>query len=198
LVYAWLSYGPTCTDNMDIPSPPSIFVSKAHRYSGLTRRSPSSSSTGTSISTSASTGTAAPMSIPSAARNPSPPPPLPPPRNIEELGIAHEPAWTWPTNPPWTGFGKSASVKPGSSLLGQHGPPLEVGGMEERVQSIDYARRSTSTSTNTPAQPESSSMGAYTTFPDNGRGSGGSSSTNYRYVTLRLVCLCICHWCCHW
>ncbi|KAF2809553.1 uncharacterized protein BDZ99DRAFT_417544 [Mytilinidion resinicola] len=63
-----------------------------------------------------------PMAIPNARE--SPPPPLPPPRYIGELAEGQDPGWQWGNthSPNGAGFGRSsASVKPGSSLLGGGG-----------------------------------------------------------------------------
>lgn len=59
---------------------------------------------------------ACPMAIP-RAQEPVPPP-LPPPSHIPEISAGHDPGWQWGNNPNRSDFGRSASVKPGSSLLG--------------------------------------------------------------------------------
>ena len=157
---------------MDISSPPLIRVSHHrphHRCQSPSRRSPSYPSFSTA---------AAPMPIPSAVRDPSPPPPLPPPRNIEELGLAHEPGWPWSTNPNWTGFGRP-SVRPGSSLLGGKNSPTLEEESEEDLQHIDPARRGSSISTVTPAQRgRDATMEGSNTSSDEEE---NSASSNYRY-----------------
>ncbi|KAF7189391.1 hypothetical protein HII31_09236 [Pseudocercospora fuligena] len=60
---------------------------------------------------------AAPMAIPRAHE--APPPPLPPPAFIPDLAAGqHDPGWQWGNDPNGSDFGRPASVKPGSSLLG--------------------------------------------------------------------------------
>ena len=57
-----------------------------------------------------------PMSIPGAL--PAVPPPLPPPSHIPEISAGQDPGWQWGNDPNGADFGRPASVKPGSSLLG--------------------------------------------------------------------------------
>lgn len=62
---------------------------------------------------------AAPMAIPRAHNLKAPPPPLPPPSLIPDLAAGqHDPGWQWGNDPNAQDFGRPASVKSGSSLLG--------------------------------------------------------------------------------
>ncbi|KAK4541228.1 hypothetical protein LTR36_008144 [Oleoguttula mirabilis] len=56
------------------------------------------------------------MAIP-RAQDPIPPP-LPPPSYIPGISAGHDPGWQWGNDPGGSDFGRAASVKPGSSLLG--------------------------------------------------------------------------------
>ena len=138
---------------------------------------------------------AAPMSIPSRDNNsdPSPtaPPPLPPPRNVEELGIVHEPTsgWTWTSNNPnWQGF---TSVKPGDgdpNTTGQN-PRPEQEGVAGHTE-IDSIRKSSSLSTAIPThRAVEAAKVALSTCEDDREASGHSSS--YRCVSLIFFRLCL-------
>lgn len=59
---------------------------------------------------------ASPMGIPGAL--PAVPPPLPPPSHIPEISAGQDPGWQWGNDPNGIDFGRPASVRPGSSLLG--------------------------------------------------------------------------------
>ncbi|KAF2721443.1 hypothetical protein K431DRAFT_303428 [Polychaeton citri CBS 116435] len=59
---------------------------------------------------------ASPMAIPNIQE--AVPPPLPPPTFIPDLGTGHDPGWQWGNDPNSIDFGRAASVRPGSSLLG--------------------------------------------------------------------------------
>ncbi|KAK4551967.1 hypothetical protein LTR86_010759 [Recurvomyces mirabilis] len=84
-------------------STPSIRISQHLRYPSPTNYSPPFAA-------------ASPMAIP-RAQEPVPPP-LPPPSHIPEISYGHDPGWKWGNDPSASDFGRAASVKPGSSLLG--------------------------------------------------------------------------------
>lgn len=88
-------------------STPSITISQALRYQS---QSPANRSTGSS------SAAASPMAIPRACE--PVPPPLPPPTYIPEISAGQDPGWRWGNDPNGADFGRPASVKPGSSLLG--------------------------------------------------------------------------------
>lgn len=172
---------------MKSPSTPSICVSHHSRPRSPLRRSSSYLS---------NSSLAAPMPIPHTGRDPPPPPPLPPPRNIEELGLTHEPAWPWTTNPHWTGFGSAPSVKPGSSLLGGKSSPSSEHeheyehDYEGARRAVDAARRRSSISTVIPAYKErqvmEGSATSTTSSDDDGRSSALSSSHRYEKLYTSL------------
>ena len=83
-------------------STPSIRIEQHQRYQGPETYPPFSA--------------ASPMAIP-RARQPVPPP-LPPPTYIPEISAGADPGWQWGNDPNGADFGRPASVKPGSSLLG--------------------------------------------------------------------------------
>lgn len=149
---------------MDVSSTPSIRVTHSPRYPSPPRRPPSYPTYPIPAS---------PMSIPNSSQDPSPPPPLPPPRinSVEELGLVHEPAWTFTNNPSWTGFARQPSVKPGSSLLGRRTSAVdhtEKEHINEEQNEEDFARRGSSISTITPAQREYQDMDGSRTPSDDG------------------------------
>ncbi|RMY99090.1 hypothetical protein D0862_07266 [Hortaea werneckii] len=90
---------------------------------------------------------ASPMAVP-RAQEPVPPP-LPPPTYIPEISAGHDPGWQWGNDPTRSDFGRPASVKPGSSLLGSVGRDFRPT-VEERdiyTRGINDARRGSSIST---------------------------------------------------
>ncbi|CAK1362941.1 hypothetical protein CB0940_04914 [Cercospora beticola] len=94
----------------------------------------------------------APMAIPRAQEQ-HVPPPLPPPSFLS-ISPNHDPGWQWGNDPNGSDFGRPASVKPGSSLLGG-APARTFGGRAEKENDaayhhhIDWARRGSSISTAT-------------------------------------------------
>ena len=87
-----------------MPSTPSIHISHDQRHSSPPPFYRSISAT------------ASPMTIPRARD--IVPPPLPPPTYIPEISAGQDPGWQWGNDPNGSDFGRPASVKPGSSLLG--------------------------------------------------------------------------------
>ncbi|RMY07472.1 hypothetical protein D0867_09333 [Hortaea werneckii] len=90
---------------------------------------------------------ASPMAVP-RAQEPVPPP-LPPPTYIPEISAGHDPGWQWGNDPTRSDFGRPASVKPGSSLLGSVGRDFRPT-VEERdiyTRGLNDARRGSSIST---------------------------------------------------
>lgn len=118
-------------------STPSIRISQHSRYA-----SPPSSYS--SIPSAA----ASPMGIP-GAQDPVPPP-LPPPVLIPELSSGRDVGWQWGNDPNSTDFGRPASVREGSSLLGGSGfrsPHQEKENEYTRYHGMNDARRGSSIST---------------------------------------------------
>lgn len=129
---------------------------------------------------------ASPMSIPHAAQDsPSVPPPLPPPTHLYEdlTPQAQQKEWNFFNkeylDQHWTDFGKAATVRPGSSLLGgnksqsRHQP-----GKASQQHEADASRRGSSMSTVT-APPHRNSE-AMIDPCDNDE----SKSSGYRCVVL--------------
>ena len=85
-----------------MPSTPSIRISQHQRFHSPDSYPPFSA--------------ASPMAIPRAQQ--PVPPPLPPPTYIPEISAGQDPGWRWGNDPNGADFGRPASVKPGSSLLG--------------------------------------------------------------------------------
>lgn len=104
---------------------------------------------------------ASPMSIPNAAQEPQVPPALPPPAHIyEELTPqAQQKEWIFFNkeylDQHWTDFGKAATVRPGSSLLGGN---RSHSGSDGEEHEIDAARRGSSMSTVTAPHRNSEAM----------------------------------------
>lgn len=136
----------------------------------------------------------APMTIPRAQEQPVPPP-LPPPSYIP-ISPNHDPGWQWGNDPNASDFGKSASVKPGSSLLG--GAQVRAfGGRADRdnvagyTHTTDWARRGSAISTSTTATitghiNDLVESGSLTPSDD---GSMSRPGSDYRYVSLLYVTL---------
>lgn len=80
---------------------------------------------------------AAPMGIPGARL--AAPPPLPPPSYIPEISAGQDPGWQWGNDPNGADFGRPASVKPGSSLLGSAGAAANNMKSPRQGKEQDYA-----------------------------------------------------------
>lgn len=101
---------------------------------------------------------ASPMSIPHAAQDsPSVPPPLPPPANLYEdlTPQAQQKEWIFfnkeYVDQHWTDFGKAATVRPGSSLLGGNkSHTADQGDAHSQHHEADASRRGSSMSTIAP------------------------------------------------
>lgn len=101
---------------------PEIYIQSSNPSEGRKMSSRSSSKPSRSSPPSSSI----PMSIPNARDDDSPPPPLPPPRYISHDrdgggGGSADPGWEWSNSRGENGWGKSSSVKSGSSLYGNFG-----------------------------------------------------------------------------
>ncbi|KAI5359789.1 putative Zinc finger C2H2-type [Septoria linicola] len=126
----------------------------------------------------------APMAIPRAQERPVPPP-LPPPSYIP-ISPNHDPGWQWGNDPNGLDFGRPASVKPGSSLLGG-APARTFSGRVEKesdatYSNTDWARRGSAISTATTAtitgnNNDMAESGSLTPSDD---GSMSRPSSNYR------------------
>lgn len=109
---------------------------------------------------------ASPMSIPHAAQDsPSVPPPLPPPTHLYEdlTPQAQQKEWNFFNkeylDQHWTDFGKAATVRPGSSLLGGNkSHPGNQGGDHSHHHELDASRRGSSMSTVTVPHRNSEAM----------------------------------------
>lgn len=124
-----------------MPSTPSIRISADPRRSSPTGYTPFPPSV-------------APMAIPRARE--IPPPPLPPPTYIPDILPGQDPGWAWGNDPNGVDFGRPASVKAGSSLLGS-GPKV-MRSLKEQDSAMHYrfndARRGSSISTITAGQDQ--------------------------------------------
>ena len=124
---------------------------------------------------------ASPMAIP-RAREPVPPP-LPPPTFIPEISAGQDPGWQWGNDPNGSDFGRPASVKPGSSLLGS----APKGMRQENEQDtavytrFDDARRGSSISTVTLGRDNEMAEDGLVHSDEDGNSSRPPSS-NYGYV----------------
>lgn len=160
-------------------STPSIWISREQRYHSPPTYPPSFAA-------------AAPMAIQRAQE--APPPPLPPPSYIPDISAGHDPGWQWGNDPSGSDFGRPASVKAGSSLLG--GATWGFRQEKERDDSAhDTAgdtRRGSSISTVTFTR-ESDMADDHMSHSDED-GSVSRPSSNYRYVWeaehLTRACLC--------
>lgn len=147
------------------PSTPSIRISH-HNH----RRGPSP--------------TATRMAIP-RARDPVPPP-LPPPQYLPEISAGRDPGWQWGNDPSTFDFGRAASVKPGSSLLGASpvARPYEI----EWDSAMEHTRRASSLSTVTPSSSSRDvemADGGYAHVEEEGIPSGLGSSYRYAHIMPR-------------
>lgn len=157
-----------------MPGNPSITISQHHRFASPPRYPPFSA---------AHHASAAPTAIPRAQD--AVPPALPPPNYIPEISQGHDPGWQWGNDPNGADFGRPASVKPGSSLLGG---ALMRSVRQEKEQdhlpyhSFDDARRGSSISTVTVTRDYEASEGMLTANEDDCGLSRPPS--NYRYVVF--------------
>ena len=109
---------------------------------------------------------ASPMSIPHSAQDsPSVPPPLPPPTHLYEdlTPQAQQKEWNFFNkeylDQHWTDFGKAATVRPGSSLLGGNkAQPRDQSGDPSQQHEADASRRGSSMSTVTVPHRNSEAM----------------------------------------
>jgi hypothetical protein len=128
---------------------------------------------------------ASPMAIP-RAQDPVPPP-LPPPSYIPDLSAGHDPGWQWGNDPTSSDFGRAASVRPGSSLLGGAAHSFSLRREKEQeacAYSVDDARRGSSVSTIT--------MGREHDMTDDGLShSDEDRSSSRRASNYRCVYHCI-------
>lgn len=88
---------------------------------------------------------ASPMSIPRARE--VAPPPLPPPMYLPEISAGSDPGWQWGNDPNGSDFGRPASIKPGSSLLGSFEKRMQKEHDNMSHYSFNEARRGSSLST---------------------------------------------------
>ncbi len=95
-----------------------------------------------------------PMAIP-GARDPVPPP-LPPPTYIHELSSGSDPGWQWGNDPSAADFGRPASVKAGSSLLGSFAKSTRLQKEHENAAHYPFndGRRGSSISTVTASREQ--------------------------------------------
>ncbi|KAI5239376.1 hypothetical protein E4T43_06799 [Aureobasidium subglaciale] len=141
---------------------PSIRVnSHDHRY-----RSPPSQSRSRHSPQHSLHAPASPMSIPHATQDsPSVPPPLPPPTNVYDdlTPQAQQKEWMFfnkeYVDQHWTDFGKAATVRPGSSLLGgnKSHAAIEANDHPQHAE-LDVSRRGSSMSTVTAPHRNSEAM----------------------------------------
>lgn len=158
-----------------MPGTPSITISQHHRFASPPRCPP--------FAASAHHASAGPMAIPRAQE--AVPPPLPPPNYIPEITQGHDPGWQWGNDPNGADFGRPASVKPGSSLLG--GAMMRSCRQEKEqdhfpYQSVDDARRGSSISTVTVARDYETPEGML--GPNEEDGSLSRPPSSYRYVAF--------------
>ncbi|KAI7326858.1 hypothetical protein KC326_g108 [Hortaea werneckii] len=115
------------------------------------------------------------------------PPPLPPPTYIPEISAGHDPGWQWGNDPTRSDFGRPASVKPGSSLLGSVGRDFRPT-VEERdiyTRGLNDARRGSSISTIT-MNRDSDMVDAHS--DDDAALSRRASNYRYRRNITKLCC----------
>ena len=144
-------------------STPSIRVSQHQRFRGPDTYPPFS--------------TAAPMAIPRAQQ--PVPPPLPPPSYIPEISAGQDPGWRWGNDPDGADFGRPASVKPGSSLLGGAVKSMKQGKEHDiPAQYPQETRRGSSISTVTPSH-DHEMHDENVAYGDNGANSPRPSSNGY-------------------
>ena len=152
----WISFKMTST--------PSILVSQHHRYHSPLAYAPCSATP--------------PMAVP-RVQEPVPPP-LPPPSHIQELTPSHDPGWQWGNDPAGSDFGRAASVKPGSSLLGSTTTGIRPEGQKRDIYTLhigNSARSGSSLSTVTLFRENDMTDG-----DDDDDGSVVRRTSNYKYV----------------
>ncbi|KAK3706753.1 hypothetical protein LTR37_012598 [Vermiconidia calcicola] len=109
-----------------MPSTPSIRISQHQRFQGPPTYPPYSAA-------------ASPIPMAISRTRESAPPPLPPPTYIPEIAAGQDPGWQWGNDPSGADFGRPASVKPGSSLLGGVGRSMTRQG-KEHESAVYHAR----------------------------------------------------------
>lgn len=151
-------------------STPSIRISQPQRYASP----PSSSSFQPDL--------ASPMPIPNVQD--AVPPPLPPPTHIPDITSGQDSGWQWGNDPASTDFGRSAPVKPGSSLLGGglKSPPHAKELDHVQNGSIDDGRRGSSLATITAGTRDHEMLDAQQSQSDEEGASRSRSGSTYRYV----------------
>jgi hypothetical protein len=151
-------------------STPSIRISQPQRYASP----PSSSSFQPDL--------ASPMPIPNAQD--AVPPALPPPTHIADMTSGQDPGWQWGNDPASTDFGRSAPVKPGSSLLGGglKSPPHAKELDHIQNGSMDDGRRGSSLATITASTRDHEMLDAQQSQSDEEGASRSRSGSTYRYV----------------
>lgn len=154
-------------------STPSIRISHHQRYA-----SPPS------YSSNLSANTPSPMAVP-RAQEPVPPP-LPPPTIIPELASGRDPGWQWGNDPNSFDFGRAASVKPGSSLLGGSFSSRQEKEFDyTRHNEVDDGRRGSSIATITGTRRDHDMTDDNLSHSDEDGPSRRAS--NYRYVRLEVM-----------
>ena len=153
-------------------STPSIRISQPQRYASP----PSSSSFQPDL--------ASPMPIPNVQD--AVPPPLPPPTHIPDITSGQDSGWQWGNDPASTDFGRSAPVKPGSSLLGGglKSPPHAKELDHVQNSSMDDGRRGSSLATITAGTRDHEMLDAQQSQSDEEGASRSRSGSTYRYVNL--------------
>lgn len=148
-------------------STPSIRISQHHRRAHSPPEPPPAAA-------------ALPMAIPHARE--SVPPPLPPPSFLPELSTA-DTGWIWGNDPNRSDFGRPATVKPGSSLLGggTECAPTDVAPEAPPQDAVSEGRRGSSISTITGGQSYDM-PGDSSGYSEGGTRPGLSRPTSYGYV----------------
>ena len=123
-----------------------------------------------------SSGTATPMVIPRAYE--PVPPPLPPPTLIPEISAGNDPGWQW-GNADSAEFGGFATVKPGSSLLGQRSQMQSKEHGQGVYPPIDLYRRYNSVTNLGSVRDQEMQNGSMTHFDKVEKSSFSISSTEY-------------------
>lgn len=111
------------------------------------------------------------------------PPPLPPPNHIPELHAGLDPGWQWGNDPSNSTFGRSASVKPGSSLLGGSSWDKEL--LPHHASQNMRRGSSMSSAATVTLSREGDMADDFVTHGDDESTSSRRSSI-YRYVHMRL------------